>query len=440
MIQITEKTALETARAIANGETTAIAECEAAIARIETRNGPLNAVVITDFDRARAAAAEADSAVARGERKPLLGVPMTVKESNDIAGLPTTWGLEPFAGNIVAADSPSIRRLKEAGAVILGKTNVPPMLADWQSDNPVYGRANNPHDHGRSPGGSSGGAAAALASGMVPLELGSDIGGSIRVPAHFCGVYGLKPTYGIVPLEGHFFPQTDTADIPLSAVGPMARCAEDIAVAIDIISDVALPRPRKRDLKDMKLLVLTEHPVAETRAAIAGAVEDIADLAAAAGASVDRRSDLIPDLAERHAEYMRMLLTVLSTRMPDPQQEQPNLPQWFQILDAQAICYREYRTLFGDYDAILTPVAGITAFEHDPREMRERTVDIDGTDHAFANQFGWIGMATYPGLPAMAMPIGEDGDGLPIGLQIIADKYQDQQAIEIARLIAAAHG
>src|SRR4051794_3185223 len=193
---MTERSAIETAAAIASGETGARAETEAAIARIEARDGAINAVVVRDFERARAAADEADAAVARGERRPLLGVPMTVKEAFDVAGLPTTWGFARFKDHVAKEDAVAVRRLKAAGAIILGKTNVPVGLADHQSVNPVYGRTLHPRDPARSPGGSSGGAAAALASGMVPLELGSDIGGSIPVPAAFHGVWGPKPTYG----------------------------------------------------------------------------------------------------------------------------------------------------------------------------------------------------------------------------------------------------
>lgn len=434
----TEPTAIETAAMIARGETSAIAETEAAIARIEERDGPINAVVVRDFERARTAAKSADERLARGESGPLLGVPMTVKESNDIAGLPSTWGMEEHRDNITERDSPSVARLKAAGAVVLGKTNVPPLLADWQSDNPVYGRTNNPHDLSRSPGGSSGGAAAALASGMVPLELGSDIGGSIRVPAHFCGVYGLKPSYGIVPLEGHYFPGTDGADIPLSAVGPMARSAEDIALAIDLLSEIALPRPRCRSLDQARLLVITDHPVAPTQSAIADAVTTVAETCARAGATIETRSDKLPGLALRHGEYMRMLLTVLAARMPNPELPPPDLPAWFEILDAQARCRREWRALFEEFDAVLTPVAGITAFPYDPKDMRDRVLTINGAETPFASQFGWIGMATYPGLPAISAPIGEDEGGLPIGLQIIGDMHQDQTVVELARLIAQA--
>ncbi|MBC2776798.1 amidase family protein [Parasphingopyxis marina] len=434
MLEVSEAGAIETARRIAKGESSALAECEAAIARIEERDPPINAVVVRDFDRAREAARAADAALAAGETKPLLGVPMTVKESNDVAGLPTTWGLEAHAGYIPDADGPPIARLKNAGVVILGKTNVPPMLADWQANNPVYGRTNNPHDLERVPGGSSGGAAAALAAGMVPLEFGSDIGGSIRVPAHYCGVYGHKPSYGAITLEGHGFPGTDGADLPLAVVGPLARNCADIALALDIVSDIALPRPRKQALSECRLLVVTDAAFA-VEDAIAAAVENRAAACERAGATVDRRSDLLPDLGALHAQYVGMLLTVLAVRDPSMGVDMPKLPAWFDMLDAQARCRRQWRALFEDYDAVLAPVAGTTAFPHDPKGMDGRMLTIGGEEVPFGAQFGWIGIATYPGLPAISAPIGEDAAGLPIGLQIIGGYHQDHQVIELAKLI-----
>src|SRR5271165_6552285 len=185
------------AEALANRRIGAVELFEAAVAAIEAKDGPINAVVVRDFDRARDAAKAADAALARGESRPLLGVPMTVKESHHIPGLPTTWGLEPFKGWTPKTESVGVTRLKAAGAIILGKTNIPPSLGDWQANNPIYGRTNNPHDLTRSPGGSSGGGAAALAAGMIPLEFGSDIGGSIRAPAHMCGVFGHKPSFDL---------------------------------------------------------------------------------------------------------------------------------------------------------------------------------------------------------------------------------------------------
>lgn len=222
----TEPTATEIAADIAAGKLSALEATEAAIARIEALDGPINAVVVRDFDAACAAAKRLDEIGPQGIQ-PLFGVPMTVKESFNLTGHPSTWGLELARNNIAQSDAAVVQRLKRAGAVIVGKTNVPPDLADWQSNNPVYGRTNNPHDLGRSPGGSSGGGAAAVGAGMLPCEFGSDIGGSIRVPAHYCGIWGHKPTFDVISLEGHGYPGTDSARPALSVCGPLARSAED---------------------------------------------------------------------------------------------------------------------------------------------------------------------------------------------------------------------
>lgn len=435
MIHVTEKTAIETAQAIARGDTSAEAECEAAIARIEKRDGDINAVVVRDFDRAREAARAADKANTAGEAQPLLGVPMTIKESHDVAGLPTTWGLESASGFIAQTDSLVVQRLKSAGAILLGKTNVPPMLADWQSDNPVYGRTNNPHDPSRVVGGSSGGSAAALAAGMVPLEFGSDIGGSVRIPASYCGVYGLKPSFGVVPLEGHFFPGTDGADIPLSVTGPLARSAADLALALDLTSDIALPRTRRKTLKECRFLVVTETDLAIVDDWIVAAIDQTVERCERAGAAVTRQSDLLPDLAALHRHYLHMLLTVLAARDPASDYPLPDFPGWMNMTDQQARARRQFRRLFEDFDAILCPNAGTTAFPHSSVSMAERKLVVNGEERAFGEQFGWVSIATYPGLPAASVPIGEDADGLPIGLQIIGDFHADQTVLALARMI-----
>ncbi len=212
--------------------------------RVDRFNSTLNAIVVLDSERARARADAADAAIARGDIwGPLHGVPMTFKESYDIEGLPTTWGLPELAGNLAERDSTVVRRMRDAGAVVFGKTNVPVLLADWQSYNPVYGTTNNPWDVTRTPGGSSGGSAAALAAGLTGLEAGSDIGASIRNPAHYCGVYGHKPTYGVVPPRGHATPGV-LAPADISVVGPLARSAEDLEVALDADGGRRWPRRR----------------------------------------------------------------------------------------------------------------------------------------------------------------------------------------------------
>jgi len=237
-----EPGALEVAAQIRAGAVSPLEAVDAAIARIEALDGPIHAVVVRDFERARETA-KAMSPV--GQDQPLFGVPMTVKESFDIAGLPTCWGLEEHAGHVAERDAVVVQRLKRAGAVILGKTNVPPSLADWQATNPVYGRTVNPHDSTRTPGGSSGGSAAALAAGMVPAEYGSDIGGSIRVPAHFSGVWGHKTTWGVVSSKGQEVPGTDGHEKALGVVGPLARNGEDLALLLDVTLNAPLSRTAK---------------------------------------------------------------------------------------------------------------------------------------------------------------------------------------------------
>lgn len=428
-----EKSALATAAAIRAGDTTALAACEAAIARIEASDGAINAVVVRDFDRARDQARDVDRRRADGFDAPLLGVPMTVKESFDVAGLPTTWGHEKHRGFVPTDDAVAVERLKRAGAVILGKTNVPVDLADLQSVNPVYGRTSHPLDPTRTPGGSSGGAAAALAAGMVALEIGSDIGGSIRVPSHFCGIWGHKPTYGALSIDGQMMPGTDGAAIAMSVIGPMARDPDDLAVALDILSDIPLPRPSPVTASGLRLLVLTSHPLAAVATPIATAIDRLATAFAAAGAVVERTSDLLPDLTAQFANYMRLLSITLARGAPAEDGTVASLPDWLDMLDDQARNRRAWGALFARFDAVIAPVLGTQAYAHDDAIIRDRTLTIDGATTPFGYQFAFPGLATYPGLPATALPIGT-ADGLPIGCQIITDVHQDHKAIAIARL------
>ena len=433
-------TALETARAIAAGESTAVAECEAAIARIEAANPAVNAVVVKIYERARADARAADARVATGERGPLLGVPMTVKESYEVAGTPATWGMADHVGNVATQDGSTVRRLRAAGAVILGKTNVPPWLADLQSANPVYGRTVNPHDDARTPGGSSGGSAAALASGMVPLEMGSDIGGSIRTPAHFCGVFGHKPSYGAVPLDGHRFPGTDGADPALSVAGPMARAAADLSAALDIVAADPLPRARVTALDGLRLLLLTEHPGAGVSHGIVAGLRATADAAANAGAQVTATHPLLPDLADIVDAYIPMLNIAISRGLiPGADGTFASVQTWFGLLDRQARVKRQFARLFEEVDAILCPVFGTTAFVHSDADLRSRRLEIDGRDTGFAEQFAWISMATFGELPATSFPVGRS-EGLPFGGQLITARRRDHDAIAIAGMLAGLTG
>jgi amidase len=304
------RSAKETAAALQARRISAVELTDHVIARIEALDQKINAVVVRDFDRAREAAKAADAALARGERRPLIGVPLTIKESFNVGGLPTTWGLVAAKGFVPQEDALAVARLKAAGGVVLGKTNVPLMLADWQSYNDIYGTTNNPWDLSRTPGGSSGGSAAALAAGFGPLSLGSDIGGSLRVPANFCGVYGHKPTHGIIPRRGHAPPGAKAIprDIDLAVVGPMARSASDLALELDILAGpdelrdavgyrLALPPPRHGALKDFRVLVIDTHPLLPTSASVRAALEKLSERLGKAGVTIASESPLVPDFA-----------------------------------------------------------------------------------------------------------------------------------------------
>src|ERR1700730_3835638 len=278
------KTAVELSAALAAKKVSAVELAQDAISRIERHDGKINAICVRDFDRGLEAARAADAALARGEKKPLLGIPMTVKESYNVAGLPTTWGIPAQKDFRPTEDALSISRVRDAGGVILGKTNVPLGLADWQSYNEIYGTTNNPYDLGRTPGGSSGGSSAALAAGYGPLSLGSDMGGSLRVPAFHCGVCAHKPTFALAPSRGHTPPPFPPLpfDRDLAVIGPMARSAADLSLLLDVIAGpdpmeagkaymLALPPPRHGALKNFRVLVILPDPVLPTNAAVRAA-------------------------------------------------------------------------------------------------------------------------------------------------------------------------
>ncbi|MBX7460570.1 amidase family protein [Qipengyuania huizhouensis] len=431
--------ALETAAMIARGELSPPEVVDAAIARIEKLDAHINAVVVCDFERARDTA-QAMARTGAGKDQPLFGVPMTIKESFDIAGLPTCWGHEEFARNIASADARVVRLLKQAGVIFLGKTNVPPDLADWQSANPVYGRTHNPHDHERSPGGSSGGSAAAVASGMVPCEFGTDIGGSVRVPAHFCGVWGHKTSWGLISKQGHEHPLMagrGAHDGALSIAGPLARGAADLAALLRITASLPLPE-RKKPLKNCRLLVIAEHPSCPTDSAVRTLMEQAATALESVGVGVDRASDLIPDLERQHGDYMRMLNIAMARGAPAKDGKRASATDWFDLLDKQARNELAWERLFEDYDFILAPPAPVLAVPNSKTRVFDGTLEIDGRDVPGAAGLCWAGLATFPNLPSTVLPIGENG-GLPCGMQVIGPRWSDfaciQAAEEIGRVL-----
>lgn len=420
---------------IREGALSPLEAVDAAIARIEARDGPLNAVVVRDFDRARDRAKAMDGLDIR-DSQPLFGVPMTVKESFNVAGLPTTFGHLQFKDHIAHEDSVVVKRLKAAGAIIIGKTNVPPDLADLQSNNPVYGRTNNPHDTSRVAGGSSGGSAVAVASGMVPLEYGSDIGSSIRNPAHFNGVYGHKTSFGLVSRRGHTHPlagHNDVHDGPLSVVGPLARTAEDIALLLELTATFPLRRKGKA-LKDCRVLAVLEHPVSEVDGAVSGPIEAALEALASAGVTIDRSSDLLPDLEQQHVGYLRLLNVAMARGRPSADGKVMALADYYQLLDVQARNEYAWGALFERYDFVLAPPLAMLAYPHDATPIAERRITINGKDSAFADTLAWAGIATFPNLPSSIVPVGGTGN-LPCGMQVMGPRWGDYDCIAAAGAI-----
>jgi amidase len=452
---------------------------EHTIARIEALDGKINAIVVRDFDSARDAARAADSALGRGERQPLLGIPVTLKEPFNVAGLPTTWGFPHFRDFRPAEDALVVSRLKAAGAIIIGKTNIPIGLRDFQSYNEIYGTTNNPWDLGRSPGGSSGGCGAALAAGFSPLSIGSDIGGSIRVPSHFCGVFGHKPSLGLVPLRGYGLPPAPP--VPgqgdLAVVGPMARTASDLALSLDVIAGpdemrdgvgyrLALLAPRHEQLKDFRILVVDTHPLMPTGDAVRSAIGRLAERLDRSGAHVSRASAALPDLAESARLYMKLLNGARSPRLtpaalaeaqglaatlsPDDRSLQAERARGWSMLHrdwlaadaARLQLQQKWYQLFREFDAVIYPAAAVPAFPQDQSEPFDaRKLDIDGKLYDYSDAcFIWADPASTCGLPATAVPIERTPSGLPIGVQIIGPYLEDRTTIALAGLIEREFG
>jgi amidase len=440
------------------------------LARVDRFNPQLNAIVVRDPEAARRRARQADAALRKGKVwGPLHGVPMTVKESYDVAGMPTTWGLSELKDNVPARHALAVDRLLGAGVVLFGKTNVPSWLADWQSFNPVYGTTNNPWDLSRGPGGSSGGSAAALAAGLTGFEAGSDIGASIRNPAHYCGVYGHKPTYGIVPPRGQALPGR-VAQGDISVIGPMGRSADDLALGLSVMAGadeidgagwrLELPAPRQKKLRDFKVAVMLTDPVSEVDAEVQARLQAVADFLGKQKAKVSDTARPAIDTAEAQRLYIFLLRAATAGRQtpeqfarnaeiarglrPDDESYYARMTRanvashrdWLGANEARHQMRWRWAEFFRDYDLLLCPPAATAAFPHDQEgERHERTITVNGRRVPTTDQLFWAG---YPGmafLPSTVAPAGFSRAGLPIGVQIIGPQYGDRTCIELARLL-----
>jgi amidase len=464
-------TATAMLRALRGREISAVELLEMHLAQIARRNPALNAIVTPDYDNARQTAEQADMARASGADDALLGLPLTIKDCIDVAALPGTAGVPEFAERRPERDAPVVARVRAAGAAIMGKTNVPPWAGDWQADNPIFGCTNNPWDLERTPGGSTGGGAAALAAGMTPLEFGSDIGGSIRVPAAFCGVYGHRPSDSAVPSSGHY-PGTPlpNAAVIMGVQGPLARSAEDLILAFDVVAGpdvgedagyrLALPPARHERLADFRIAVLPPIDWSPVDAEIMAAQDALATRLRGLGARVEQVAPDF-DLREYHRLY-RSFLSVIDTLGMSPEERQHEATTMrvtgdeFEIASANGMTataadfitwfgqrerYRAaYRSFFQSWDVLITPTFVTPAFRHKTGPLPGRTFDINGHSVSYARGLVYPAFATLAGHPATAFPIGQTQAGLPIGVQAIGPYLGDYTPMRFAALVAEEWG
>jgi amidase len=440
------------------------------LGRVERHNPALNAIVATDIPAARKRAKAADRALAKGEAwGPLHGVPMTIKESYDVTGMPTTWGLPELKDNIAKENALAVDRLLAAGVVLFGKTNVPLMLADWQSYNKVYGTTNNPWDLARTPGGSSGGSAAALAAGLTGIEAGSDIGASIRNPAHYCGVFGHKPTYGICPPRGQALPGRVAAS-DISVIGPLGRSADDLAIALAAMAGpdavdaagyrLALPAPAKKELRQFKVAVMLDDANAEVDREVQHRIQALADFLASRKVKVSEGARPAIDTTHANRVYIALLRSATSGRQSDevfrrnlevagtlaPDDESYFARQvrgntlhhraWLGLNEERHRMRLKWAEFFQEYDLLLCPAAASAAFPHNHEGERwEQTIAVNGKRVPSTDQLFWAGYSGVAFLPATVAPIGLTKNGLPVGVQIVGPQYGDRTCIAFAGLL-----
>ena len=471
MPELAYVSAADLANKIRRGEVSSREALEYFLARISTLDKAINSVVTIDADRARAEAAAADEALARGEaRGPLHGVPVTIKDSFQTAGMRTTSGAPELASFVPEEDAWPVARLREAGAVIFGKTNLPIYAGDLQSYNEVFGTTNNPYDLTRTPGGSSGGSAAALACGFTPLELGSDIGGSIRLPAHMSGVVGHKPSYGIVPAHGQIPGPPGTLTLAdLAVVGPMARTVEDLELGLDIIAGpnrwekpawrLELPPPRRERLEDYRIAAWFDDPRCSIEPEVKALLENAAGALTELGAQVDTEARPEFSLERVYDTFFALLQAALAGGTPRDRVEAyaastGDTPlastrrliamrhrDWLSHNERRLQLRKRWEAFFQEWDTILLPVMPCPAIAHDHSEPQSaRLAWVGGEQRPYWSLVTWMAPAGACYLPATVVPVGCLSNGLPVGIQIVGPYLHDRTTLDVARHLLAVVG
>ena len=436
------------AAAIRAGHVSATEVLEAHLAQIATHNPALNAVVTMDAEQAHKRAREADEALARGELwGPLHGVPFTLKDAHATAGMRTTTGFPPL-DHVPQVDSTVTARLKAAGGILLGKTNVAMLLADYQTTNPIFGRTNNPWNIERTPGGSSGGAAAALAAGMTPFDIGTDLSASIRIPAHFCGVFGLKPTEQRVPLTG-LIPGLSTPRSVriMSCIGPMARTAEDLALLYSIIAGpdgrdtevqpVPVDEVPQLALKHLRVAFAPTFPGLPVAAEIRDAVEELAKQLSPMCAAVEEATLPLLDFNQELMNAGALIGMMVGAFQPEEQERPATLAQYLEALDRRDRSILAWEQFFEKWDVLLCPPSMVTAFPHcEPGSP----LHVDGQEVSYYMTAAHGTVFNYTGHPAVVLPYKLDRDGLPIGIQVVGKRWDESRLLAMAKALSEVTG
>ncbi|MDO8432604.1 MAG: amidase [Candidatus Binatus sp.] len=441
------------------------------LARVEALDQRINCVVTIDAERARKEADAADAALARGEVSgPLHGVPITIKDSFQTRGMRTTSGAPELADFVPEEDAWPVARLREAGAIIYGKTNAPIYAGDLQSYNEVFGTTNNPYDVSRTPGGSSGGSAAALACGFTPLELGSDIGGSIRLPSHMSGIAGHKPSYGIVPAHGQIPGPPGTLTMAdLAVAGPMARTVEDLELGLDLMAGpnrwerpawrLDLPQPRHQSLKQYRIAAWLDDPRCRVEPEMRDLLEKATRMLAQAGAWVDYEARPAFTLEKAVDTFFALLQAALAggvalNRIEGYAASPGDTPaartkrqlairhrEWLTYNERRLQMRKRWEEFFTQWDAILLPVMPCPAIPHDHSEPQAtRIAWVGGEQRPYWDLTAWMAPAGVCYLPATVIPVGCLSTGLPVGIQIVGPYLHDRTTLSLAKHFLALLG
>jgi len=476
MTELAFQSAIEQVGAIKAGKISSSELLAYYLERIDKWNPALNAIVAMDVEQAKARARAADEALSKNETWGLLhGLPMTVKDTLEVAGMASTAGAPPLKDHVPKTHAAAVQALVDAGAIVFGKTNVPLFAGDFQSFNDIYGQTSNPWDTGKTPGGSSGGAAAALSAGLCGLEISTDLGGSIRLPAHFCGIYGHKPSYGMVPQKGHIPPPPGiftgdyAAGVDMMAAGPLARNIEDVELALEIIVGpeppdrrawtVKLPPPRKQALADYKIGLWLDDPACPVDAGVGDMIQASVDRLSQNGTAIaDTRPEI--DFNGSYEVFLNLNAAVMGAGVPEkmfkkwvdtaetlsPDDRSYLAHQirgatqrhrhWVEQDGMRELLRQKWADFFKTYDVLICPPAILPAFAHDHGYIFDRTLSVNGKDRPYMDIMAWAHLASVAKLPATVLPVGRTPEGLPVGMQVIGPYLEDRTPIHAARLFS----